>query len=171
MLQHRVLIPIDGSAFSRQIFEHVITFLPAAENTLILLRVGDPPEGHVGHPSRLATADAPVSMYETARDVEEARHPIYASQERQSAEAEFHRAMQNDIRRLEDAGYTVTSYVRFGEPGEEIVAFVETNAIELVTMTTHWRRGLNRLIFGSVAQYVAQHLSIPVMIVRAEEPD
>lgn len=171
MLQHRVLIPMDGSDFSRTIFDHVLKFLPPSENALILLRVGDPPEGHVGYPGRLAVADAPVSMYETARDVEEAHHPIYASQERHSAEGEFQRAMQNDIRRLEEAGYQVTSHVRFGEPGEEIVAFVETNAIELVAMTTHWRRGLNRLIFGSVAQYVAQHLSIPVMMARAEEPD
>lgn len=169
MTQHRVLIPLDGSDFSRAIFDYVLKFLPASENCLILLRVGDPPEGHVGHPIRLAATESPLSMYDTAHEVEAAYHPIYASQERHSAEAEFQREMQHDIRRLEQAGYRVTSHVRFGEPGEEIVAFAKVNAVELVAMTTHWRRGVNRLIFGSVAHYVAQHLSIPVMIVRAEE--
>ena len=164
MTQHRVLIPLDGSDFSRAIFDYVLKFLPASENCLILLRVGDPPEGHVAYPARLATPDAPVAMFNKA-----AYHPIYASQERHSAEAEFQREMQHDIRRLEQAGYRVTSHVRFGEPGEEIVAFAKVNAVELVAMTTHWRRGVNRLIFGSVAHYVAQHLSIPVMNVRAEE--
>jgi nucleotide-binding universal stress UspA family protein len=171
MAPHKVLIPVDGSDFSRQIFAHVITFLPSDDNALILLRVGDPPEGHVGHPARLASAESRVEVYDTAQDVEAAAHPIYASQERDSAEAEFRRELSGDIHALEQAGYAVTSCVRFGDPGEEIVAFVEVNDIELVAMTTHWRRGLNRLIFGSVAQFVAQHRTVPVMMVRAQEQD
>ena len=171
MTQHVVLIPIDGSECSRQIFAHVIKFLPAQDNMLCLLRVGDPPEGHIGHPARLAVSDVTVEMFDTARDVEEAAHPIYASQERDSAEAEFKFAMRHDVVELEQAGYTVSSYVRFGEPGEEIVAFVEAHDIDLVAMTTHWRRGLNRLIFGSVAQHVAQRLAIPVLMVRADESE
>lgn len=66
MTQHRVLIPLDGSDFSRAIFDYVLKFLPASENCLILLRVGDPPEGHVGHPTRLAATETPLSMYDTA---------------------------------------------------------------------------------------------------------
>lgn len=169
MVLHKVLIPMDGSDFSREILDIVLKFLPPNENSLILLRVGDPPEGHVGHPIRLATAEAPIGMYETARDAEEAYHPIYASQERHSAEAEFQREMQADIRLLEQAGYTVTSHVRFGEPGEEIVSFVETNDVEMVAMTTHWRRGLTRLLFGSVAQYVGRRVTVPVMVLRADD--
>lgn len=169
MNQHKVLIPIDGSDFSRQIFTHVMKFLLPQDNALYLLRVGDRPEGHVGHPARVAAPESRVSMYESARDVEETYHPIYASQERDSAEAEFVRLMRQDIQQLSDAGYRVESFVRFGEPGEEIVAFAESREIDLVAMTTHWRRGLNRLIFGSVAQYVAQRLSIPVLMVRADE--
>ena len=154
-----------------KIFDHVMKFLPAQDNALILLRVGDPPEGHVGHPARVAVSESDVEMYESEHDVEEAAHPIYESQERESREAEFRREMQPDLQALEGAGYSVRAYVRFGEPGEEIVDFVEGNGIELVAMTTHWRRGINRLIFGSVAQYVAQRLPIPVLMVRATEPD
>lgn len=169
MSKHKVLIPVDGSSLSREIFDYVLKFLPPQENALILLRVGDPPEGHVGFPSRIATADAPVAMFNSARDVNIAYHPIYASQERHSAEGEFQRQMQADVRLLERAGYAVTSCTRFGDPGAEIVAFVENHEVDLVAMSTHGRRGLNRLIFGSVAQYVAQRLAIPVMILRADE--
>ncbi len=171
MLKHRVLIPVDGSPFSREIYDYVLKFLPPQENALILLRVGDAPEGHVGFPARLATAEAPVSMYASALDVKQSYHPIYASQERDSAEAEFQRQMQADVRLLEQAGYAVTTCTRFGDPGEEIVAFAESQGIELVAMSTHGRRGINRLIFGSVAQYVAQRLSIPVMMVRTDEAE
>lgn len=170
MTRHKVLIPIDGSDFSRQIFAHVIKFLPSQDNTLILLRVGDPPSGYVGHPARIVAPESGFEMYETARDVEEATHPIYESQERESIEAAFRAEMQADIRALTEAGYTVESQVRFGDPGEAIVEFVLNHQIELVAMTTHWRRGIDRLIFGSVAQYVAQRLSIPVLMVRASEP-
>lgn len=169
MTLHQVLIPVDGSAFSRQIFDHVMQFLPPQDNALILLRVGDPPPGHVGHPARVAMLEGTMVSYETSRDVKEAAHPIYASQERESMEAEFRAEMQDDIHALKQAGYSVRSAVRFGEPGEEIVEFVENHEVDLVAMTTHWRRGINRLIFGSVAQYVAQRLSVPVLMVRAQE--
>ena len=171
MSQHKVLIPVDGSDFSRQIFSHVMKFLPPQDNALIMLRVGDPPEGHIGLPARLAAPESSVEMFETEHDVEEAAHPIYQSQERDSSEAEIIREMQPDLNALEAAGYNVRALVRFGEPGEEIVTFVEANDVELVAMTTHWRRGINRLIFGSVAQFVAQRLAIPVLMVRANDPD
>ncbi len=171
MSKHKVLIPVDGSDLAREIFDYVLKFLPPQENALILLRVGDPPEGHVGYPARIAAPDSPVVMYSTPQDVREAYHPIYASQERDSAEAEFQRQMRADVRLLESAGYSVTSSTRFGDPGEEIVAFAESNGVDLVAMSTHGRRGLKRLIFGSVAQYVAQRLSIPVLLMRADEAD
>jgi nucleotide-binding universal stress UspA family protein len=169
MSQHKVLIPVDGSRLAREIFDYVLKFLPPQENALILLRVGDPPEGHVGFPMRVATPDSPVAMFNSAHDVNTAVHPIYASQERHSAEGEFQRQMQADVRLLERAGYAVTSCTRFGDPGEEIVAFAKNHQVDLVAMSTHGRRGLNRLIFGSVAQYVAQRLSVPVMMLRAGE--
>jgi nucleotide-binding universal stress UspA family protein len=169
MNQHKVLIPIDGSDFSRQIFAHVMKFLPPQANALFLLRVGDPPEGHTGQPARIATPESSVGLYASATDVAESYHPIYASQERDSAEAEFQRVMQHDLHQLEAAGYSVASFIRFGDPADQIVAFAEAHDIDMVAMTTHWRRGLNRLIFGSVAQHVAQRLSIPVLMTRADD--
>ncbi len=169
MAQHRILVPIDGSAFSRQIFPHMQCFLPPADNLIILLRVGEPPEGHVGHPARVASDNPGLPMYESTQDVIGMAHPIFASQERESMEAEYKREMQPVIQELEDAGYTVLDFVRFGDPGEEIVQFIEVNDIDLVAMTTHWRKGLNRLIFGSVAQYVTQHATTPIMVVRPNE--
>ncbi len=171
MNQHKVLIPIDGSDFSRQIFAHVLKFLSPQDNALLLLRVGDLPEGHIGYPARVTVPESPVGMYDSASDVAESNHPIYASQERDSAEAEFRRVMQVDLHQLEEAGYSVASFVRFGDPKDEIVAFAETHDIDLVAMTTHWRQGLNRLIFGSVAQHVAQRLSVPLLMVRAEDAE
>ena len=52
MSKHKVLIPVDGSDFSRQVFDHIREYLPAEETELTLLRVSVAPHGHVGRPAR-----------------------------------------------------------------------------------------------------------------------
>jgi nucleotide-binding universal stress UspA family protein len=37
---------------------------------------------------------------------------------------------------------------------------------DLVVMGSHGRRGLEKLVLGSVAQRVLQHATLPVMVVR-----
>jgi nucleotide-binding universal stress UspA family protein len=169
MFPHRILIPLDGSDFSRQILSVVRKFLPPSDNLLILLRVADPPEGFVGHPARVAAPDSNVEMYESVQDLTEAMHPIFASQERDSTEAEMRRELQRDVHDLEYLGFSVEVYVRFGHAGEEIVEFVEKHAVDLVAMTTHSRRGINRLIFGSITDYVSKHVSTPLLIIHPDD--
>jgi nucleotide-binding universal stress UspA family protein len=171
MQANRVLIPVDGSTFARHIFPVVVKFLDPRNTHIVLFRVADPPEGHVGLPGRLATSETLVSMWDSPADLEATAHPIYASQERDSVEGELRRQMLDDEHYLQTRGYPVTTVVRFGAAGEEIVAYAETQNIDLVAMTTHWRTGLDRLLMGSVAQYVAHHLRIPVLTLHDQSPD
>ena len=166
MTRHNVVIPVNGSEFSRQIVDYVSKFLPAEDNEIVLLRVGQRQEGHIGRPARLAGPDTDVAMYDTSQDVTEAAHPIYATQEEQSAVAEFRSELQPMMNALKDNGYQVSLVVRFGHPGEQIVEYVENHDVDLVAMTTHSRSGLNRLIFGSVAEYVSHNVAIPMLMVR-----
>ncbi len=165
-MSNKVLIPLDGSDFSRQILPHVRNFLDPAENELILLRIGHPPEGLSGVPARPPTAELPLPMYESQRDAQFAQHPIYASQAWESFKATLVDELQADVSQLEDAGYSVSVAIRFGEPAQEIVDFVEAEDIDLVAMTTHGRTGVSRLLFGSVADRVIRSLSVPVMLFR-----
>jgi nucleotide-binding universal stress UspA family protein len=167
MKKNRVLLPVDGSEFARQIYPHVIRYLPADENELILLEVAPPKAGHVGHPGKPVAADSDVVAFERRSDYVETIHPIYASQEWESAVADARQSLEKDVHLLEMAGYTVTSVVRMDRsPGTAILNYIETHDIDLLAMTTHGRAGLGRMLFGSVAQYLAQHLQIPMMIVR-----
>jgi nucleotide-binding universal stress UspA family protein len=171
MTSHKVLVPLDGSDFSRQILPHVRSFLDPAENELILLRVGSPPESIRGAPPRPATAEVSLPLYESERDAELAEHPIYTSQSRESLQASLADELQTDLTRLEDAGYSVSVAIRLGDAAQEIIDFVEEAGVDLVTMTTHGRKGVSRLLFGSVAERVLRSLSVPVMLVRPiEEP-
>ncbi|MBW7885481.1 MAG: universal stress protein [Caldilineaceae bacterium] len=168
MTKHVVLVPNDGSEFCRQIYPHLMKLCHPEETRIILLRVGEPPEGHVATPPRPAGYDSGLTMYASHGDATMALHPIYASQEWESAVAEIQSELMVDLHRLEAAGYDVEIEVRFGDRGEEIVKFVENNDVDLIAMTTHWRTGIQKLIFGSVAQYVAGHASVPVLMVHPQ---
>lgn len=166
MTKHNILVPNDGSAFCRQIYPHLLKFFPPEQNRLVLLRVGDPPQGLTPRPPLPSGFDATMTAYATERDANLAQHPIYASQEWESTTAEIHHELAGDMHLLRDAGYDVTLEVRFGDRGEEIVKFVNNQDIDAIAMTTHWRTGIQKLIFGSVAQYVAPQVSVPIFMVH-----
>ncbi len=56
-----------------------------------------------------------------------------------------------------------------GDPRVEIFKMVESEKIDLVIMGSHSRRGLERIIFGSVAEYVVKNASVPVLTVKPTE--
>lgn len=53
-----------------------------------------------------------------------------------------------------------------GDPAEEIVRYIGAEGIDLVVMSTHGRKGLDRVLFGSVANQVVTTSSVPVMTVN-----
>jgi len=53
-----------------------------------------------------------------------------------------------------------------GDPAEEIIKYVDAEGIDLVIMGTHGRKGLDRVLFGSVAAHVVTRSSVPVMTVN-----
>jgi nucleotide-binding universal stress UspA family protein len=64
------------------------------------------------------------------------------------------------------AGYIVSVVVRFGDPAQQIVAFAQEQAVDLVVMATHGRTGLQHLMLGSVAADVLRRLTSPIMLVH-----
>jgi len=56
-----------------------------------------------------------------------------------------------------------------GAPPETIVAYADDYDIDLIVAGTHGRRGLQRLLIGSVAEEVLRTASCPVLTVRGEE--
>jgi len=60
----------------------------------------------------------------------------------------------------------VDCLVRFGSPAEEILRLASSRPFpELLVLGTHGRRGLNRLLVGSVAEEVIRHCPRPVLVV------
>jgi nucleotide-binding universal stress UspA family protein len=53
-----------------------------------------------------------------------------------------------------------------GDASEQIVNFVESKGIDLVIMGTHGRKGLDKVIFGSVAERVVNIAPVPVLLIN-----
>lgn len=62
---------------------------------------------------------------------------------------------------------TVRTIVGHGDAGDEIVRIARDEAVDLIVMSTHGRTGLDRVVFGSVAEKVVRHAHRPVLTVPA----
>jgi nucleotide-binding universal stress UspA family protein len=63
----------------------------------------------------------------------------------------------------------VDPVVREGEPRSALLDLADELDVDTIAMATHGRGGLTRAVLGSVAEYVVQHATIPVLLVRARD--
>ena len=166
MTKQRILIPLDGSTFSRQVIDYVRRIFTPADAELMLLRVAPPEQGLVPNPPRTISAAWMTPLYSSAQDAQRAHHPIYVSQAEESVIANHEADLLPDVQLLEAVGYTVISAVRFGEAATTIVASAQETNAALIAMATHGWSGLRHLLLGSVAEHVLRISPIPVLLVR-----
>jgi nucleotide-binding universal stress UspA family protein len=73
----------------------------------------------------------------------------------------------NEYRReLQNSQFSVKTVVREGAPGEEILKVSEEEDTELIILGSNGRRGISRLISGSVAGEVKKNARIPVYVAK-----
>ncbi len=85
-------------------------------------------------------------------------------------EAEKDRARQmveQFAARLRDAGFAVEASVEFGDVRERIIDCAAEWKADLILVGSHGRRGLQRFLLGSVAEFVGRHANCAVQIVRS----
>jgi nucleotide-binding universal stress UspA family protein len=69
-----------------------------------------------------------------------------------------------------DRHRTVTFSTGRGHPVEEIVSRLEGGDHDLVVLGTHGRRGLRRMLLGSVAESVVRHAPCSALVAREKDP-
>ncbi|MDH4320530.1 MAG: universal stress protein [Desulfobulbaceae bacterium] len=62
------------------------------------------------------------------------------------------------------AGVAVETFVREGEPHEAIVGLAEALQAEVIVMGSHGRKGLTKLLMGSVTERVIGYATCPILI-------
>ncbi|EMA42061.1 universal stress protein UspA-like protein [Halococcus hamelinensis 100A6] len=84
-------------------------------------------------------------------------------------ETEGERATGTIADRAADAGLDVTTSVHEGLPASDLLAYADENDVDLITMGTTGRTGLNRYLLGSTTERVIRHAEMPVMAVNARQ--
>jgi nucleotide-binding universal stress UspA family protein len=134
----RILVPLDGSECSEDVLPRVEELASRLKTGICLLRVVS---------ARTFPGADPIEA--EVKVVREAEEYLAGLKER-----------------LQAKGLDVDTHVRYGEDVEEIVDHASQKEIDLIAMSTHGWRGVNRLIHGSVAERVVQNTDKPVFVAR-----
>jgi nucleotide-binding universal stress UspA family protein len=145
----RILVPLDGSTRAEQALPVAARLAHASNGTIVLLQV-------VNFPNQFASYIGlePLTM-QTVIDtqLEEAKNYL---------ENLTH---SNDLSNV----HTETA-VLVGQPAVHILSVVDTHTIDLLVMSSHGYTGMTRWVLGSVAEKVAHHSPVPVLLLREEKP-
>lgn len=167
MNKRKVLIPLDGSEFSRQIVRVVKSFFAPEEVSLILFRAVYPPTAQPEvRPYEVFAGQAAMGGGYGAYTQDMNLQLENIARERETLRAEIQMALGQEAERLRQEGYEVKTEVHFGDAAQRIIDFVQDKEIDLVAMSTHGRTGLGRLVLGSVAERVLRSVATPVLLMR-----
>lgn len=62
-----------------------------------------------------------------------------------------------------------TGVILRGYAAQEIISYATQNEMDIIVMGTHGRTGIDRILFGSVAEKVVKTATMPVLTVRPKE--
>ena len=142
----RILIPTDGSDVSAAAEQAAIAFARAHGSEIVVLAVGQP--------------QPPIASAEAAMAIDPGLDDAVLL-----AAAKEH--ARNVADAAEAAGVKCTSLAVLDySPADAILATADTHACDLIFMGSHGRRGLSRLLAGSVTQKVLADAQVPVMVMR-----
>ncbi|ATB34058.1 universal stress protein [Melittangium boletus] len=145
----RILVPVDLMEGSQAIVDYAVALAQPFNARLEVLHAWEPPQ-YVA-PDLLVAAPGwnPQPLEKMA--LETARESL------QKFMASIHSAS------------AVTQRMEVGEPASAILRVAESGGFDLIIMGTHGRRGLPRLLMGSVAHKVISRAHCPVLTLRVPE--
>ena len=75
-------------------------------------------------------------------------------------------AARGTIDRAHRKGIPIRTLIWEGDPGEAIVEAAIAEDVDLIVVGSHRRRGVHRLVMGSVSEQVVRTAPVPVMVAR-----
>lgn len=146
----RILVPLDGSAFSEQALPHAFDIARRSGAELHLVRVHTLPalDWMAG-----GMTSAAVRIDDDLREADA------AYLERVAEYAAMH------------IGGPVRTALLAGVIASALEMYVKSRHIDLVVMTTHGRTGLSRAWIGSVADALVRSINVPMLLLRPRADD
>jgi universal stress protein A len=141
-----ILVAADHSARSREAFHVACSLAREGATRLIVLLVLEPPDGVI----------------------ESSEEGIFAIGEREAEGDPLNTLLHEHY--IPDHPISVEYLIREGRAADVILQVADEERCDLIVMGTHGRRGLDRLLTGSVAEAVLRKAHCPVLTVRSSLP-
>lgn len=138
-MDHRVLVPFDGSDPAREALELALDRFSDGE--IIALHVID-----LGTSTQGLTGGADDAEERAREDAEE--------------------RLEEARTRAEERGTSIRTAIEQGTPERAIAEYAEENDVDHVVIGSHSRSGVSRILLGSVAEDVVKRAPVSVTVVR-----
>lgn len=139
-----ILIPTDGSDSATAAAHHALEFAQAADASVHTIYV--------------------VDVTEFTPDEHETVYDAFEVAGKQATDDVIERAQEMGISDIEAS-------VLSGVPHQAIQDYAEANNVDYIFMGTHGRTGVSRYVLGSVTERVVRFTDVPVVSLKAFEPD
>ncbi len=167
MPKNIVLIPLNQSQLSLEIFPYVEKYISSDYNKLVLYYITKPPKG-AGFGA--IQSDSGRILKPGIELKGPATHPIFASQQEESIIAHVKAEMISTTNRLEQLGYDVEILVDFSKNAvDEILNVIDKKGISLVAMSTRAHVGVTRFFFQDIAYTLSGKIKIPMLIIHPSD--
>ena len=147
----RILVPIDGSNTATGGLKEAIRLATDQRGQILLI--------HVVDEIPLLTPELYGTLLESALNQMRAAGAAIVSKAREMVE---HAGLAVDTRFVEAMG---------ARAGEIIVQTAKDWAADIIVCGTHGRRGLRRIVMGSDAEFIVRRSPVPILLIRAPEPN
>jgi nucleotide-binding universal stress UspA family protein len=137
----KILVPLDGSAMAESALSLAEQFVEEGKGRLILLRVV---------PYFTVLAADPL-LYEEMNRLGEDEALAYL------------RVIRNGLPNPAKADLVC----QIGSAADSILQYAKENDVDLIVMSSHGRSGLNRWVYGSVAERIMSQAPCPTLIINA----
>ena len=148
---HSILIPIDGSSLSLQSLAYAQA-LASGSSEITLLQVVSDHSGYI--PLEIEMAHS-WEIDAEARLVDEARTDL--------------QRIAKQLVESSSVAKMPSTRVEIGDPATWILDIAEEGRFSLIVITTHAYGAVRRTLFGSVADRLVRHSSVPVLVVRPQD--
>jgi nucleotide-binding universal stress UspA family protein len=142
----RILVTLDGSDFSERALQPAFQIAEQFESEVVLLRV------LAAEPVAIAGGSGP--QYLELSGLREQNETTEAENYLRGIRAEW-----------KNTGLLIETRVAVGAPPEMILKVAEGAGVDLIAMTTHGRSGLDRFLYGSVAEAVLRRTQVPLLLI------
>ncbi|MBX0324681.1 universal stress protein [Halomicroarcula sp. F13] len=140
MYEH-ILFPTDGSDTAESVLDYACDVATAHDATLHVL--------HVADTNRDSVTDVRGEIVDVLEQAGE-------------------RVVEATVDRVTDRGVDAEGEVLQGDPSLTIADYAGEYGMDLVVMPTHGRRGLERVLLGSVTERVLNAAPVPVLVVNPD---